>query len=64
MIVGLATPTFDLQGNILMQIDPAESELLDINQHVSRSDILSGGSVIKAWGFSDAAREIKLNLIL
>ena len=60
MIVGLAAPMFDLNGNMMLPIDPAESEFLNLSQRISRSDTLAGGAVIKTKGYFETNRTIQV----
>jgi len=60
MIVGLATPMFDLNGNMTLPIDPAKSEFLNLSQRISRSDTLAGGAVIKTRGYFETNRIIQV----
>ena len=60
MIVGLATPMFDLNGNMMLPIDPAKSEFLNLSQRISRSDTLAGGAVIKTRGYFETNRTIQV----
>ena len=60
MIVGLATPMFDLNGNMTLPIDPVESKFLNLSQRISRSDTLAGGAVIKTRGYFETNRTIQV----
>ena len=59
MNIGIATPLFDLDGAMLLPA-LADSQLMDLSQRVSVSDILSGGSVIKTRGYYDTNRTVKV----
>lgn len=60
MNVFLSTPTFDLDGAVMIPAKVGESELGEARRRVNRSATLDGGVAINDFGYSDGDRTISL----
>lgn len=57
MLISISTPTFDLDGHVLIKTKP-EATTGELRRRVSRVPTLDGGVAINDRGFSDGDRDI------
>ena len=60
MYIGISTPTFDIQGNLLFKATISSTELKNLTRRVSRTATLDGGVSIIDSGYADGDRTFNI----
>ncbi len=60
MFIGLSTTTYDLQGDLILDADLENSDIVNLSRRVSKQALLDGGVSVNDFGFSEGDRKVVL----